>query len=165
MSDQGLTYTAFIARELETERERRKALDARGASVVTVSAGLATLLTAVGAFVSGVTGFELPGSAVWPLTLALLAFAAAGLCGIAATFLWRYNAPASETLIAMLTDKWMTDEVDARNLVARLDVMAIRSLRDRNQWKARLLIGALAFQVAGLVALAYTVYRVLQAAS
>lgn len=164
MSEQGRTYAAYITRELETERDRRKTLDARGVSVVTVSASLATLLAGIGAFVSGQTEFVLPESAVWPLTVTLLAFAAAGFCGLSAAYLWRYAAPALESLEAMVTDRWPTDEVDARNFVARLDLVAIRSLRARNSYKARWLIAALFFQIAGLVALTVAVYCVMQSA-
>ncbi|MFC4628023.1 hypothetical protein ACFO6V_07255 [Promicromonospora alba] len=165
MSEQGRTYAEYIIRELETERERRATLDARGASVVAVSASLATLLAAVGAFVSGQDDFILPKGAVAPLTLTLLAFAAASACGISATFLWRYSAPAVESLSAMVTGKWMTDEVDARNYVARLDLEAIRSLRVRNMYKARWLIAAFFFQLSGLVLLTVAVHQMMRGAS
>jgi hypothetical protein len=165
VSDQGLTFAAYIARELETEQDRRRTLDARGASVVTVSGGLATLLVAVGALVSGRAGVELPESTAWPLTLTLLAFATAALCGIVATFQWRYDVANTETLEAMLTDRWPTTEIHARNYAARLDVNTITSLRKGNSWKTRFLIAALVFQVVGLGALTYAVYRILQAAS
>lgn len=165
MSEQGQTFAAFIARELESERDRRKVLDARGVAVVTVSGSLATLLAAVGAFVSGQEGFTLPPTAVVPLTVTLLAFAIAALCGLIATFLWAYKAATPRTLERMVTDKWPTTEVDARNVTARIDVQTIASLRKGTNIKAQLLVTALVFQVAGLAALAVAVHRVLQAAS
>jgi hypothetical protein len=131
--DQGRTFVAFIQRELESERERRKSLDARGVSVVTTSGSLTTLLAAVGAFVSGRSGFRLPAGAVGPLTLTLLAFAFAAVCGIVVTALRWHDVAAPDQLNIMLGEKWPTDEIDARNYVAQLDVRTIESLRTGNK--------------------------------
>lgn len=163
--DQGEVFAAYIARELDAERDRRKTLDARGVSVVTVSAALVALLSAASGFASAATDVEPPESAIGPLTIALLALAAAAACGILATFLWKYNVANTTTLNKMVNEKWPTTEVDARNSTAQLDVIAISSLRSRNAVKARFIIAALMFQVAGLIALAIAVYKVLQEAA
>jgi hypothetical protein len=162
---QGQTYLSFMTRELQAERERRAALDARGVSVVTVSGSLATLLAAVGAFVSGQTGFTLPATAEAPLTLTLLAFATAAILGIGASAGRLYAVTPAATLTEMLTDRWPTSEADARNFVATQDVKTIRTLRSGNNKKANYLVAALAVQVVGLVTLTYAVFRILQAAS
>jgi len=96
VSEQGETYAAFVGRELDAERDRRKTLDARGVTVVTVSASLITLLAAVGAFVSGQTGFTLPKTTIWPLTVTLAAFAVAALWGIATTYPYTYGVAKEE---------------------------------------------------------------------
>ena len=96
--------------------------------------------------------------------MTLAAFAAAGAFGIVATFLWSYQVAATATLREMLTARWQWDEVDARNAVATADLATTESLRRGNNWKSRLLIAALAFQVLGLVTLTWGVYRILQAA-
>jgi hypothetical protein len=113
--DQGKTFVAFIQRELEAERDRRNTLDARGAAVVTTAGSLATLLAAVGAFVSSRPGFRLPPDAVKPLTLTLCAFAAAAFCGLTVTAGRWFNVAKPAQMTAMLTDRWMSSEVTARN--------------------------------------------------
>jgi hypothetical protein len=163
--DQGKTFAAFAQRELEAERERRKAFDARGVAVVTTAASLTTLLAAVGAFVSSRQGFKLPGSAVVPLIVTLGSFVAAAVLGIAATWLTRYAVTPPATLGEMLTTRWRTDEVDARNFVAVQDVKTIKSLRNGNNKKSWWLIAALVVQVVGLLALSVAVYLILSAAS
>jgi hypothetical protein len=163
--DQGRTFAAFIERELEVERERRRSLDARGAAVVTTSGSLTTLLAAVGAFVGGRPGFHLLPGSVGPLTLTLLAFASAAVCGIVVTGLPWYEVAAPDQLRTMLAEKWRTDEVDARNYTAELDVDTIESLRKGNKTKAEWLVRALVAQVVGLFSLTLTVYLIVNAAS
>lgn len=166
MSEQGRTYAAFIGRELDAERDRRKTFDARGMTVVTVSGSLTTLLAAAGAFVSGQTGFRLPSTVIWPLTVTLAAFAIAALCGIATTYPWPYGVAQESDLRVILKERWhTTTEPSARNYVAMNDVYTIEKLRKGNKRKARSLIAALCFQVAGLGALTIAIYLILRAAS
>jgi hypothetical protein len=162
--DQGQTYLAFIQRELQAERERRRFLDARGIAVITTSGSLTTLLAAVGAFVSSRSSFRFPSDAVGPLILTLTAFAVAAANGIMVTAGRLYAVATPDQLNTMLTDKWNTDEVDARNYVARLDVKTIDSLRDGNNTKAGWLTAAIISQVVGLLALTVAVYTILAAA-
>jgi hypothetical protein len=163
--DQGKTFAEFVRRELEVERERRKASDARGVAVVSTAGSLTTLLAAVGAFVSARTGFRLPGSAVGPLILTLGSFVIAAVCGIMATRLTPYAVTPAVTLTEMLTTRWRTDEVDARNFTAVQDVKTIETLRDGNNEKSWWLLAALVALVVGLLALSVAVYLILSAAS
>jgi len=104
-------------------------------------------------------------SAVGPLTLTLLAFAVAAICGIVVTGLRWYDVASPDQLRTMLTAKWPSDEVDARNYVAELDVDTIESLRRGNKKKADWLVAALGAQVIGLFSLTLAVYLILNAAS
>ncbi len=109
--------------------------------------------------------FRIPGEAVGPLVLTLLAFALAAVCGIFASALRWHNVAAPDQLNVMLGEKWPIDEIDARNYVADLDVRAIESLRAGNNGKAGWLTTALVAQVAGLAPLTVAVYMILNAAS
>jgi hypothetical protein len=164
-NEQGKTWAAFIQRELEAERDRRKILDARGAAVVTTAGSLTTLLAAVGAFVSGRGGFRLPPTAVGPLTLTLIALSVAALCGIVITTGRLYKVASPAQMTEMLTERWPIEEADARNQAAQFDRDTIESLRTGNESKANWLRAALGAQLFGLVTLTYTVYLILGAAS
>ncbi|MEJ3748454.1 hypothetical protein WEI85_34865 [Actinomycetes bacterium KLBMP 9797] len=157
MTAQGSVYAAFIEGELRVERERRAALDARGLSVVTSSASLVTLLTAVGAFVTSEKGFTLPGAAVVPLLATLGSFTVAVVLGILANRSRYYHVALAETLYGMVTEHWGDDEIDSRNNVAELNIRTIHTLRLGNDMKANLLTWALSAQLMGVVALSTTV--------
>ncbi len=58
MATGGDVFATFIDGEVKAERERRIALDSRGAGVLTTSGTLVTLVFAVGVVVTGATGYS-----------------------------------------------------------------------------------------------------------
>lgn len=165
MTEQGEAFAAFIEGEVKAERDRRASLDARGLAVVTTSGSLTTLLAAVGAFVSARGGFGLPTGTIFPLTVTLVAFSLAAVCGLLASHNRQYDVADRTTLALMVGEKWPTSEVDARNVVADLNARTVDSLRRGNNKKATLLMAGLAFQLLALAALSVAVFLVLNAAS
>ena len=75
---QGRAYSTFVENELKAERERRVAFDARGASIVTSSGALVTLLAGVVTFLRVGTNSEFPRTAFAPLAASLPARAGGG---------------------------------------------------------------------------------------
>jgi hypothetical protein len=163
-SDQGKTYAAFIESELKAERERRASLDARGLAVVTTSASLVTLLAAVGAFASTAENFRLPGAAVPWLIVTLVGFVVATIFGILANANWRYKVSDRTTLDRMRTEHWADHTAQAMVTVAYINTVTIDTLRRGNNIKVGLATSALSAQLIALIALAVTVFIILDAA-
>src|SRR6266540_6875610 len=93
----GEQYAAFIEAELDAERERRKALDARGAGIVGTATGLATAVFAIGALVTGAEKYTPDAVTVVALLLGLGLFAAAAGCGLAASRTVPYDVDRKST--------------------------------------------------------------------
>jgi hypothetical protein len=165
VSDQGKTYSTFIENELKAERDRRSSLDARGLAVVTTSGSLITLLAAVGAFVTSRQQFRLPSDAILPLMITLGAFVLAALCGLLASHNRPYQVAHADTLTEMVGNRWATTEVDARNIVARVNALTVTSLRHGNNKKAFLVVAGLVCQLVALISLSVAIYLILQSAS
>ena len=91
MATGGDVFTAFVEAEVKAERERRASLDARGVGILTTSGTLLTLVFAIGAIVTGVTGYTPPAASVILLTLGLVGFVAAAFCGLMANRLKKYD--------------------------------------------------------------------------
>lgn len=164
MTEQGKSYAAFIEGEVKAEQQRRASLDTRGLAVVTTSGSLTTLLAAVGAFVTSRDGFVLPSGTIIPLTVTLMAFSLAALCGLLASHNRQYFVAGQETLALMVGERWPTSEVDARNVVADIHTGTVSSLREGNNGKAALLMAGLGLQLLGLAALSVAVFLVLLSA-
>lgn len=161
MTDQGTNYATFIEAELKAERERRTALDARGLAIVTTTAALTTVLTAVGALVSTRSGFRLPHGIFWPLVGALVAFVGTAVLGILAAGPQPYAVATPETLEQMVREHWRDHEVDARNNVSVVNMRTIASLRAGNNRRGNLISAATWVQIAGLLSLAVAVFLIL----
>jgi hypothetical protein len=161
VSDQGQTYLAFIEGELKAERERRAAYDARGQALVTTSGALVTLLAGLAAVVKGGTTIRISPGTLAVVVLALVLFVCAAACGIAAGWNRHYALATYRTLHRMLNEHWTDDEVDARNNVATLHSLTVRTLRQANAFKAACVTVGLVAQVLALVALGVSVVLVL----
>lgn len=165
MSDQGTVYLAFIEAELKAERERRSTYDARGQALVVTSAALVTLLTGLAAVAKAGTTIRVPASALAVLITAIVLFVCAAASGIVAGWNWHYALASSTTLNRMLNEHWTDDEVEARNNVATVHALTVRTLRRANAFKAACLSIGLIAQVLALSALSMTVLIVIGIAS
>jgi hypothetical protein len=161
VSDQGQTYLAFIEAELKAERERRAAYDARGQALVTTSGALVTVLAGLAAVVKAGTAVRVSPGTLAVVILALFLFVCAAACGIVAGWNRHYALARHGTLERMLNEHWTDDEVDARNNVATLHSLTVRTLRQANAFKAACVSVGLVAQVLALVALGASVILVL----
>jgi len=151
----GTVFADFYEKELRAERDRRATLDARAVGVLNTSATLVTLLLALGAVVTGATGFEPPTLMISLLSLALVAFVAAALLGLLANRQHRYSVTQPVQL-----HKWRdrdgnwNDTADkARRVVAKANILTIASLRQGNNTKATLIEVAHWCQLAAVILL------------
>lgn len=128
----GEELAAFIDAELDDERKRRETVEARGASLISVSTGLATLLFATAALVTAQKTFVVPRLTLWSLGATFLAFSIAAACGL----LVARRAPTEVVTIDQLLewrndDKniWLNTRDNVRWLLARAKLLELSSLR------------------------------------
>jgi hypothetical protein len=152
MSDQGVTYAAFVDEQLRQEQELREKLDSRAIGVVTTSSAFVAILAASAAFVAG-KDFKLSHSvSTWLIVIAFLLLSGAGLSSLWANRARNYLVPSVGDLNLLLgASHWKGTEVTARSTVSLIKVDLIDSLRDVNEQKARRLQSALLVQVLGLL--------------
>ncbi|RJQ92764.1 hypothetical protein [Amycolatopsis panacis] len=165
MSDQGAVYLAFIEGELKAERERRSVYDARGQALVATSSALVTLLSGLAAVAKAGTTIRVPASSTAVLVAAIALFVCAAASGIVAGWNRHYALASFTTLNRMLNEHWTDDEVDARNNVATVHALTVRTLRRANAFKAACVSIGLVAQVLALTALGATVLIVIGVAS
>jgi hypothetical protein len=128
----GEELAAFIDAELDDERKRREVVDARGASLISVSTGLATLLFATAALVTAQKTFVVPRLTLWSLGATFLAFSMAAGCGL----LVAKRAPTEVVTIDQLLEWrnddqniWLNTRDNVRWLLARAKIIELSSLR------------------------------------
>lgn len=144
---QGKTFHEFVAKELDNERARRTALDARGVGIVTASASLATLVAGLSAVATQSSTFAPSVLVVVTALSALAVFVLAAALGIWANRTIEYRVADSTTLTQMATERWTTDEVDALNVVVTLNITTLTSLREGNNRKAMAAVLAMIAQL------------------
>jgi hypothetical protein len=153
MSTGGERYADFIKADLDAERERRRYLDERGASIVSTSSGLATAVFAIGALVTGVQGYKPDGLTTAALLIGLGLFAVAAFCGLAASRTVEYDVTHPEVYNDMVSTHWGDAEDQACNITAYRNQVTLVSLRHANNKKAWWLPHAFRAQIAAAVAL------------
>jgi hypothetical protein len=153
MSTGGERYSDFIQADLDAERERRKYLDERGASIVSTASGLATAVFAIGALVTGVQGYKPDELTAAALLIGLGLFAVAAFCGLAASRTIAYDVTHPEVYNDMVSSHWADAEDQARQVVAYRNQITLVSLRQANNRKAWWLPLAFWSQIAATVAL------------
>lgn len=156
----GDVVAAFVARELQSEYERRKVLDAGAVGVITSSGTLATLVFAFAAFASvGETSDGvLDPWAAGALVLSLAVFVAAATFALFGSRLVPYDVGDEDDLLAYAD--WAVWEDPGYPFVwqvTRLDLKTISTLRRGNNQKADWVRRALASQVLAILLLAFAV--------
>ncbi len=124
--------------------------------MVTSSGTLVTLLFAIGAIATEATDFRLPGHAKVIFSLALVAFAVAGIFGILTNRPDFYEEVDAAWLRKTLSPvAWNYDNIAlARRRTSEARVKSIESFRERNPHKVNLLTWAIASEVAAVVLVA-----------
>lgn len=131
-ADGGEELAAYIDAELEDERARRTTVEARGASLISVSTGLATLLFATSALVTAQKAFIPPRLTLWALGLTFLAFVAAAFCGLMVGKKAPTEVVTVGQLLAWRNDDdriWRNTKDNVRWLLARAKILELASLR------------------------------------
>jgi hypothetical protein len=157
VSDQGITFAAFVKDELEAEQKRREAHDQRGFEVVKTTGTLVTLVLGFAAVVLGTDYRPESRPAVIFLSLGLLLLVVSTGCALMATRLLRYAVTGKEGLDGILNNRWDSTETTARSTVAKVTTETIIKLRAGNDKKADWLGRAHWLQLAGLALLVVTV--------
>lgn len=147
---------------LPAERARKNSIEARALAVISSSGTLVTLLLALGAVVTRVTGLQPSLFAIVMLGMS------AGLFTIAAGLAIYCNVPGGyyeiepHSLLTMTRpDVWDKDGSGARRELAIARIEVVRDWRRMNERKARVLAVAAATEVVGVLTTTVAVVIVL----
>lgn len=155
----GSSYGELIQDQLVEERNRKESLERRGASVLTASASLGTLLFAVSAATREATNWTDQTGVVVLVALVLLILAA--FFGALTNWLHDYRELDPDEVTRLLREEyWSADVVVGDRRTAEFRGNQLRAIRDKNNGKAAKLKVAIALQLAGVAAV--TVAVVLQ---
>jgi hypothetical protein len=165
-SDGGEALTMFIDGELTIERDRRTQLVQRGAGIITTSAGLATLLFAAAALVTGMDTFQPPRLTLLALAMTFVGFAGAALCGLMAS-----RQRTSRVVDYQQLEKWRqgdrywcNSKANMNRMLARAKILSLMSLRAANNSNAVWARSGFITQLVSLGALVIAVGAILAAA-
>lgn len=148
MPGAGLAYGQLIADQLTEERSRKASLEARAVTVITTSSALATLLFALTAGLTATSKFRLSGPAKLPLLLTLVTFVFSAAFSLAANVPLQYREPTSAGLARLVnTNYWSASAEIGEIRVAEAQVVCLAAARSANDLKARVLIGAIFFEL------------------
>lgn len=160
-TDHQTVFADYIKDVLADEDSRRATLESRGASVITASGALVTLLFALAALVTKQQNFTLGG---WPrglLSAGTVALVAAAILAIG-TYAPRSTRLTDPIAFARQLPKlWEHDNDFARKKTTITRLVELANNQRVNDIKARLLLAAVAFEVLGVLFVASTVLMVL----
>ncbi len=164
MSSDGNASTAYgpLLSELIKAQEARKAsVEQRGIAVVTTSGALVTLLFGLASLLTANESFNLPETAKQPLKIALPLFVAAALLALATNAPLAYGEFDPEDLQKQLPADWskLRSEAEGRIAATRLTIL-VRNHR-LNNLKGLLLLAAMVFEVAAVMMVSWSVFRIL----
>jgi hypothetical protein len=160
-ADSPSLYTGLVRELLDAEEKRRDSLEARGASVITVSGALVTLLFGLAAVVTGAKGFHVSGAVRDRLGWAAIAFVVAAVLAVGTYAPQPTRMTDPHKLAELLPDLWNRDLDHARKTATntRLDQLAVA--QRANDIKGLLLAGAIAAQVIAVLLVAWAVLGIL----
>lgn len=155
-------YSKLIDDQLAEERSRKASLEQRAAGVITTSGAVVTLVFAFTTLIKGGDSAHLVGVAKVELLLALAFLLAAVIFALLIGFPGSYKEVDEASLREHLDkSEWTNSDVrDAQREVALAIVGIITAAGRLNDKKANLLFAAVAAEVAGIAALAFTAMTV-----
>lgn len=161
--DGGEVLARFVESLVAEQEERKKSIEARGASVITSSGVLASLLLALVAFITRAEDFELPELAEAPLVAALALFTLAGIAGVLSNAPAFYKGVDAKDVSGVLKNQWGLYTVDeARQMIAVTRSKQLASAKRWNQAKGYSLLIAQSLQMTAVAALAVAVLQILR---
>jgi hypothetical protein len=150
-------FSELVRELLAAEEKRRESLEARGASVITVSGTLVTLLVGIAAVATRANSFDLSATAGDRLSGAAVAFVVAALLAIAAYAPQPTRITDPDALIDTLPDLWERGEDFAYKKATRTRLEQLSVSQRTNDWKARAVLAAVVAQVVAVILLAWAV--------
>lgn len=159
--DGATRYAAFVEDLLTAEDARRASLESRGASVITVTGTLVTLLLGLAALaMKEAATFTLTPAARDRLAYAVIAFVVAALCAIATAIPQTARVTDATQLQALLPDLWEQDADFARKNTTATRLDQLVGMQRTNDRKALALLAAMIAQVAAILLLAWAVLAI-----
>lgn len=149
----GSSYGELIQEQLLEERNRKESLERRGASVLTASTSLGTLLFAV----SATTDQRIPWAEPRGLAVlaAIVSLILAALFGALTNWLDDYEELDPDEVSRLLKEEhWSADAVVGDRRTAEFRGVQLRDMRGKNDAKATKLKISIGLQLAGVVAVA-----------
>ncbi len=152
-------YEKLVGILLAGEEDRRRRVEGRGATILTTSTAMLTLIFGLTIFVSGKDYTFKNHFAVWFLTLALAAFLVSAVIAIfIQAYRFSYSVLSTATLESLVKDtNWGRTEDDARQMWIESQVETIKTLRRSNKAKSDLAVWSLGFEVLAITLLAFSV--------
>jgi hypothetical protein len=154
---QGAVYTQFMQDQLTAEETRKSSLEQRGLAVITSSGVLAAFGFGALALVRQRDAIPLPVPAVYLLIGAAAALLVGAIMGLAANSPMRHQAINLPAMVETMREHWTDDDAAARARVTSTRARLLESLRDTNDRRAWVLLGAMAAEGLGVALLAATV--------
>jgi hypothetical protein len=158
----GTDYAAFFQKLVDGQEARKTSLESRGITVITTSGALVTLLFALVALLTKSQDFKVPHSTHWPLGVALVAFVTAAVFALITNLPRKYTNLDPGDSDALL-DRFAEPADKARLRIAATNLRFFKRAQEVNESKARILIAAMAMEIAGVGAVAVSVAQILRA--
>lgn len=155
----GKIYEKLVGTLLVGEEDRRKRVEARGATILTTSTTMLTLIFGLTVVVSGKDYTFRNHCAIWFLTLALAAFVVSAVIAIfIQAYRFQYKIMSVESLESLVdATNWGRTEDEARQLWIERQVETIKTLRRSNKTQSDLAVWSLGFEVLAIALLALSV--------
>jgi hypothetical protein len=152
VSPAGKVFEQVVDAALTSEEDRTKTVEGRGATIITTSTSMLTLIFGATVILTGKDYTLKNHYAIVLLAIALVAFvSAAVLALILQTFGFKYRVISTATLDELVKDaNWARTEDDARRMWVNRQVQTIKTVRDNNNRKAALVIWALGLEVSAI---------------
>jgi hypothetical protein len=153
-------YEAFLSEQLQSEERRKEAVEQRGIAVITTSGALVTLLFGLSAYVPKGARFAFSATARGLLTAAMVSFLLGCVLALATNVPLPYGRVRAESLDVIDLVREPEQQARRRILITRSRLLA--GMQRLNEAKAKVLVAAMAAEVAGAVCVALTVANVLR---
>lgn len=158
--DAPTVFAALVVELVAAEDRRRESLEERGRSVITISGTLVTLLLGLAAVVKSRDSFKVVGAARPQLSFAVIAFVVAALLAIGTYAPQSARVTDPGEMSQLLPTYWNQDIDFALKKTTATRLEQLKSAQASNDFKAWLLLGAVAAQVAAVVLLAWAVLTI-----
>lgn len=150
----GGIYSAMVGNLVTAEFNRRKSLEARGATIVATATAMLTIIFGLTVIVTGKDYVFSNTCAQFFLGAALTSFVASAVLAIVVqTYGFKYTVIGPETLRSITNENWDRSAEDAQRMWIRRQVNTVISLRETNDTRADLVAFSLGCHVAAILLL------------